>query len=141
MSRVPRDGGPPVPGNPTDHCGHDGRGASSAVATPPPDGSGYAQDEVEAQLQLVVPQQDEVEHEQVEVVLHALLVVLVDAACRSSLGMRSTTSKVSASKTAIWSMRCDMSVLLDWFLSVRPRITDAGCRTVRSYGCGRPLWV
>ncbi|GAA4897618.1 hypothetical protein GCM10023223_09880 [Stackebrandtia albiflava] len=66
----------------------------------------HAHDDVELQLELVVEQHEEVEHEHVDVVLHAQL-VLVEAA-RSSAGVKSTTSKVSASSTAIWSLSGDI---------------------------------
>ncbi|MCZ4068792.1 hypothetical protein O1W71_14025 [Microbacterium sp. H37-C3] len=56
---------------------------------------------MDAQLVDVVLQHDDVEHEQVEVVLHALLVVLVEAAERSSVMARSYTSNVSTSSAAI----------------------------------------
>jgi hypothetical protein len=57
---------------------------------------------VAEQLLLVVEQQDEVEHEQVDVVEHALLVVEVQPAIfHPSSAVRSSISKVSASKSAI----------------------------------------
>jgi hypothetical protein len=66
----------------------------------------YAHDDVELQLELVVEQHDDVEQEQVDVVLQAQL-VLVDAAM-SSAGVKSTTSKVSASRIAMWSFSGDI---------------------------------
>ena len=55
-------------------------------------------------LQLEVPQHDEVEHEQVDVVEHAVL-VLVDPASSESPTAMSSTSKVSASRRATWGPR------------------------------------
>lgn len=61
----------------------------------------HAQDDVELQLLLVVEQQDEVEHEQVDVVEHAQLVEVEAARFEPSPAVRSSISKVSASKSAI----------------------------------------
>ncbi|HIW61486.1 MAG TPA: hypothetical protein H9881_03435 [Candidatus Stackebrandtia excrementipullorum] len=59
---------------------------------------GYAHDEVELQLELEVEQVDEVEHEHV---VDDVLELVLDDPAKSSLGVESTTSKVSASSNAI----------------------------------------
>ena len=56
---------------------------------------------MELQLLLVVEQQDEVEHEQVDVVEHAQLVEVDAARFEPSPAVRSSISKVSASKSAM----------------------------------------
>ena len=58
----------------------------------------YAHDDVELQLELVVEQHDEVEHEHV---VDDVLELVLDDPAKSSLGVESTTSKVSASNNAI----------------------------------------
>jgi len=78
---------------------------SSGRRSRPNAGGDHPHDDVELQLELDVEQVDEVEHEQV--VDEVLELVLEDPA-KSSLGVESMTSKVSASSRAIWSLSSDM---------------------------------
>jgi len=55
-------------------------------------------DDVEAQLELVVEQHDEHEHEQV---VDEVLELVLEEPAKSSLGVESTTSKVSVSSKAM----------------------------------------